>query len=272
MWEREVRILREALAPFYQLEKEMRRKVIDIEDRLEGNYDEHVRLRERVVTVDDVTMSLEKKVEELEGLRSKRRRVGRNNQVREEPSQNGYVSPDTNAMRRVSSSVDERSVHTPSSRALSPNGVAPAAPEPEEPRSSGILNLAEIPRPTNFNMSQRLSPALEEPRSSGFLTLDLAERLSQKAASDHGQPTLQQAARITPPQDRPSPPGYAKSNPDVSRASRTPPETQVVSSKAPQIDVMVLPVNTSPRKRKHHVDHIALDVLADVTVASPLIH
>jgi hypothetical protein len=35
---------------------------------------------------------------------------------------------------------------------------------------------------------------------------------------------------------------------------------------------MILPENLSPRKRKHHLDHIALDVLADVTVASPLIH
>ncbi len=44
------------------------------------------------------------------------------------------------------------------------------------------------------------------------------------------------------------------------------------SAKLPAIEVMVLPANTSPRKRKHPLDHLALDVLADVTVASPLIH
>ena len=272
MWEREVRILREALAPFYNSEKEMRRKLIDIEDRLEGNYDDQLRLKGRVDSIDEATMLLEKRVDEMEGARSKRRRVGRN-QVHEETLQNGYVSPDT--MRRVSSSIDERSnsIHTPSSRALSPNGVATATTEHEEPRSSGILNLVEMPRPTPpFNVSQRLSPAQEEARSSGFLTLDLAERLSQKSGSDHGQVVGQSIARITPPQDRPSPPSYSRSNPDipVPRASRTPPEN--LSTKLPIIDVMVLPDNISPRKRKHHLDHIALDVLADVSVTRPLIH
>ncbi|EXJ72360.1 uncharacterized protein A1O5_04864 [Cladophialophora psammophila CBS 110553] len=275
MWEREVRILREALAPFYQSEKEMRRRIVDIEDRVEGNYDEHVRLRDRVVAVDDATMSVEKRVEELEDFRFKRRRLGRNN-TQDQPSQNGYVSSDPDNFRRVSSSVDGGSVRTPSSRALSPNGTAPApAPEPEEPRSSGILNLvAEMPRPGPFaNLPQRLSPPQEEARSSGFLTLDLGERLKERPASEQvaAQVTIHSASRFTPPQERPSPSSSAKSNPDVpATATRTPPK--LLNTKLPVIDVMVLPGNISPRKRKHHVDHIALDVLADVTVASPLIH
>ena len=271
MWDREVRILREALAPFYNSEKEMRRKVMDIEDRLEGNYDEQVRLRDRVVTVDDIFMSLEKRVEELEGQRPKRRRVVRP-QGPDETIQTGNISSD-NSVRRVSSSIDERSVHTPSSRALSPltNGIAPSNIEVEEPRSSGILNLVELPRATPFNFHQRLSPPQDEPRSSGFLTIDLADRLVQKAASERGLDVAQRAIQ-TPPQDRPSPPGYARSDPEVPRASRTPLENHR-STKLPLIDVMVLPpINTSPRKRKHHLDHIALDVLADVSVASPLIH
>ncbi|KIW76049.1 hypothetical protein Z517_10794 [Fonsecaea pedrosoi CBS 271.37] len=272
MWEREIRILREALAPFYQSEKEMRRRIVDIEDRVDGNYDEHVRLRDRVVAVDDATMSMEKRVEELEDFRFKRRRVGRNN-TQDQPLQNGYVSSDPDNFRRVSSSIDGGSVRTPSSRALSPNGTAPApAPEPEEPRSSGILNLvAEIPRPGHFvNLPQRLSPPQEEPRSSGFLTLDMGERLKERAASEQvAQISVHQASRITPPQDRPSPSNSAKSNQDIpSRATRTPPE--ILNPRMPIIDVMVLPGNVSPRKRKHHLDHIALDVLADVTVASPL--
>lgn len=273
MWEREIRILREALAPFYQSEKEMRRKTADLEDRVEGTYDEQVRLQGRVVAIDDATLSIAKRVEELEGLRSKRRRVARISGPEEQsPAASEHASPDTIATRRVSSGIDERSVHTPSSRALSPSGATSGSTEAEEPRSSGILNLVEIPRSAPFNINGRLSPPNDEPRSSGFLNLDLAERLHQKTVSDPTQTVFQHhvAARITPPQDRPSPPGYAESNPELIRPVLLPPDN--TAKKIPLIDVMVLPVNTSPRKRKHHLDHIALDVLADVSMASPLIH
>lgn len=273
MWEREVRILREALAPFYQSEKEMRRRVMEVEDRVEGNYDEHVRLRDRMVAVDDATMSIEKRVEELEGSRSKRRRVGRNHIQLQDPNlQNDYMSSDADNFRRVSSSNDGGSVRTPSSRALSPNAVPPPV-EAEGPRSSGILNLvAEQPRPVTFvNLPQRLSPPQEEPRSSGFLHLDLGERFKDKVAAEQATQVALRQARITPPQDKPSPAGSVHTNPEVPRmVNRTPPEP--VTTKLPIIDIMVLPDNMSPRKRKHHLDHIALDVLADVTCASPLIH
>lgn len=272
MWEREVRILREALAPFYQSEKEMRRKIADVEDRVEGNYDEQVRLHGRVVALDDATMSMEKRVEELEGLRSKRRRVGHTHGSEEQHLQSGHASPNTVAATGVPSSSDERSAQTPSSRALSPNGAALTATEAEEPRSSGILNLVEMPRSAPFNVHGRLSPPHYEPRSSGFLTVNHAERLSQKAGLERPQTMIQHhaAARITPPQDRPSPPGDARSNPDIARAFPTPPDN--VPKKVPFTGVMVVPVNTSPRKRKYHLDHLALDVLADVSMASPLIH
>jgi hypothetical protein len=273
MWEREVRILREALAPFYQSEKEMRRRIIDIEDKVEGNYDEQVRLRERILAVDDATMLVEKRVDELEGSRPKRRRVARNH-VHEPNFPSEYMSSADDNFRRISSSNDGGSVRTPSSRALSPNGVAPPpAFVPEGPRSSGILNLvAEVPRPATFvNLPQRLSPPQDEVRSSGFLTLDLGERLKERTSEQATQVALHQAARITPPQDRPSPAGSVHSNLDgPPRASRTPPDPP--NTRLPIIDIMVLPENMSPRKRKHHLDHIALDVLADVTVASPLIH
>ncbi|KEF60570.1 uncharacterized protein A1O9_02131 [Exophiala aquamarina CBS 119918] len=272
LWESEVRILREALAPFYKHDEEMRHKVTDIEDRVEGNYDEQVRLRDRLVAVDDMAMTLEKRVEELEGQRPKKRRVNRA-QGPEEQLPNGHISSD-NSGRRVSSSIDERSIHTPSSRALSPltNASAPPHTEMEEARSSGILNLVELPRSMPFNFPPRLSPPQDEARSSGFLNLNLADRLAQKAASERGLDAAQRAIQ-TPPQDRPSPPAsvYARSDPEIARASYTPPAV-MQPSKLPLVDIMVLPpINTSPRKRKHF-DHIALDVLADVSVASPLIH
>ncbi|KIW20506.1 hypothetical protein PV08_01081 [Exophiala spinifera] len=245
----------------------------ELEDRVEGNYDEQVRLHGRVVAVDDATMSIEKRVDELEGLRSKRRRVGRISGPEEQHLPSGHASPDAIATRRVSSSIDGRSVRTPSSRALSPSAAISGSAEAEEPRSSGILNLVEIPRIAPSNINGRLSPPPhDEPRSSGFLNLDLAERLHQKTASDATQTVVQHhaAARITPPQDRPSPPVYAQSKPEVVRPVFLPPEN--AEKKISLIDVMVLPVNTSPRKRKHHLDHRALDVLADVSMASPLIH
>jgi hypothetical protein len=268
-WERDIRILREALAPFYQSEKDMKRRIVEVEDRVEGNYDEHVRLRDRVVAVDDATMGIERRVEELEGSRNKRRRVGRPNV--HEVLQNGYVSSDQDNFRRISSSNDGGSVHTPSSRALSPNGPPPNASR-EEARSSGILNLvAELPRPTPFTLPPRLSPPHEEVRSSGFLTVDLTDRLKEKATSDPPRPIVPKtAARITPPQDRASPATSTKSIPDVpTRVTWSP--LEINHSKMPIIDVITLPGNMSPRKRKHELDHLALDVLADVTVASPLV-
>ncbi|KAK5029383.1 hypothetical protein LTS07_005845 [Exophiala sideris] len=270
LWEGDTRILREALAPFYQNEKEMRRKIVELESKLENNHDEQIRLRERVLAVDDVNVAIEKRVEELEGLRSKRRRVGRGHGQDEPPLQNGHVSPNTMPARRVSSSIDERSAHTPSSRALSPNGSGSTTTDPEEPRSSGILNLVEMPRSALLNMPQHLSPSQEEPRSSGFLTVDRAEGLSQTASEQAQTVALHHAARITPPHDRPSPPVHVKLFTDIPRSAPTPPDN--APKKVPLLDVMVLPVNTSPKKRKYHLDHIALDVLADVSMASPLIH
>jgi hypothetical protein len=271
MWEREVRILREALAPFYSNEKELRRKITDIEDRLEGNYDEQVRLRERVIAVDDITMSIEHRVDELEGHRPKKRRAGRNQSI-DDVSSNDIVSSGS-SLRQESSSIDERSIRTPSSRALSPNGPMVVTVDTAEPRSSGILNLVDMSRSTPLHLSQRFSPTQEEPRSSGFLNFDLAERLlvSQKAASEKGQEATTYAMQLGSHSGASSA-GYARSNPDLSTAGtsgRSP--RDIAFSKIPSVDVVVLPGSLSPRKRKHHVEHIALDVLANVSAASPLI-
>ena len=270
MWEREVRILREALAPFYQSEKDMRRRVVELEDKVEGNYDEQVRLRERVVAIDDTTMLTERRVEELEGSRSKRRRVSRTH-AHPPILHSEYISSADDQFRRTSSSNDGGSVRTPSSRALSPTGPQPMPIE--GPRSSGILNLvADAPRPAVlFSLPQRLSPPQDEVRSSGFLTLNLGERLKDKTPDQATHLARHQAARFTPPQDRPSPSGSVLSNQEGGPVqSRTPPEP--AHMKLPAIEKMVPPESMSPRKRKHHLDHLALDVLADVTVASPLIH
>jgi len=278
LWEREVRILREALAPFYKSEQDVRRKLIELEDRIEGNYDEHVRLKERVVAVDDANMALERRVEDVEGSRSKRRRVGRP-ALHEDWASNGHVSPQA---RRVSPNTDERSVQSTSSRALSPNGVSTVlsvSSEHEEPRSSGILNLVEMARATPFALPQRLSPAQEEPRSSGFLALDLAERLNaRKAGAPNEQETVAPttAADQVRVQEAHASPAYARSNPDAPSSGHRSPRFQTATAilNRSLVDrILPPPTSLSPvRKRKYALEHMALDVLADVSVASPLIH
>ena len=270
--EREVRILREALAPFYKSEQEMRRKLVELEDRVEGNYDEQVRLKERVVAVDDSNMQVEKRIEELEG-RGKRRRVSR--QVGGEESIPNGVAGD---MRRVSN-LDDRSVQSSSSRALSPNSNFGQPHELEEPRSSGILNLVEAPRPMQFpnpaSLTKRPSGERNEPRSSGFLALDLAERLgNRKVQAIHPRDMTQARALAFAAAQRHSPPDYAQSDPDQPMNRRSPsfPLPPPYTSGMPRAVMQLSSLQMSPRKRKHLTDHMALDVLADVSVASPLIH
>jgi hypothetical protein len=254
LWEREIRILREALAPFYKSEQDMRRKLIEVEDRIEGNYDEQVRLRDRLVALDDANMSLEKRVEDVETSRAKRRRVSRP-RMHEDALMQVSSSDD----RRVS---DERSVYSNSSHALSPGSVfTPMQPEVEEPRSSGILDLMARSRLHSAPVVRNTHDRVEEARSSGFLALDLAERLgkTQMTTTEQAIPT----PGAPPPygwlRDRHSPPDYAQSDPDANMR-RSPNSAPPGHS----------PADHSPRKRKLP-EHMALDVLADVSMASPMI-
>jgi hypothetical protein len=269
-WEREFRILRDALAPFYKSEQDMRRRLIEIEDRVEGNYDEQLRLRDRVVAIDDASMTVERRIEDLEITRGKRRRISRQLGV-EEGMTNGFGHD----VRRVSSNIDEKSVHSSSSRALSPNSNFPTASDMEEPRSSGILNLMDMPRSTPHAAPPARPPPSEEPRSSGFLALDLAERLGNR------KPAAPPAAPPNAPYAHPAgsgtlnPPAYARSNPDASFERRTSPiiPRPVQNGLISNGIRMTGHHDLSPRKRKHFVpNHMALDVLADVSVASPLFH
>ena len=266
IWEREVRVLREALTPFYRSEQDMRRKLVELEDRVEGNYDEQVRLRERVLAVDDASITVERRVEDLEMSRGKRRRISR-----QQGTDDAFPSGRSmDSMRRVSTNIEERSVHSSSSRALSPNGNLAISSEGDEPRSSGILNLMDMPRSTPHAAPKARGPA-HEPRSSGFLALDLAERLSQRK-----QPSEPPQHTVLPPIHPPfaglsGPLPYAKSNPDASFERRSPIIPQPVQNGLITNGIRSTPPDLSPRKRKHFAEHMALDVLADVSVASPLV-
>ncbi len=265
-------MLREALAPFYKSEQDMRRKLVEIEDHVEGNYDEQVRLRERVVALDDANMHLEKRVEDLEG-RGKRRRISRQIGGEDNPP-NGNVGD----ARRISNNIDERSVHSASSRALSPNSNFGLTQDQEEARSSGILNLVEAPRsmpypPPPSPLVRRSTPNdREEPRSSGFLALDLAERMeNRKLGEEHPRVVNQSPSQVL----NRSPPDYAQSDPDqpmVRRSPSFPPPPPIINGVS-RYNMRIIPAEmVSPRKRKHLTEHMALEMLADVSVASPLIH
>lgn len=197
MREREVRLLRETLQPFYQHLEGTRLKVTELEDRVEANYDEHVRLRDRVVALDDSGMSMEKRIDDIEaeGSTLKRRRISR-----------AVMNGDDRHQRQSDELSMSHSSHISgpvtfaASRSISPTGqhitghgtleygpmAAPA--EREGPRSSGILNLVQLSRTPPYHdltsemPSRRVSPPreYEEPRSSGFLALDLAERLARR--------------------------------------------------------------------------------------------
>ena len=240
--QREVRVLREALAPFYKNEEQMHRKLVELEDRVEGNYDEQVRIRDQVVALDDANMGLEKRIEEAQN-NAKRRRLSPH-EPRNMPTNNSGDE------RRQSNNTDRRSISSVSSHALSSGShISPPPQEPEEPRSSGILNLIDI----NAHTRRHPPPARNIPvrsyeaRSSGFLALDLADRFARRTIIAPYPPaysTLQ------------SPPDYAQSDTDA--ACRRVGDTNEV-------------LDMSPRKRKHVVDHMALDMLAEVSSASPLI-
>ena len=275
MWEREVRILREALAPFYKSEQDMRRKQVELEDRVEGNFDEQVRLKDRVVALDDANMHVEKRVEELEG-RGKRRRISRQTGV-EDNVPNGVI-PDG---PRISNNPDEHSVYSSSSRALSPNSNYGVGQGPAEARSSGILNLIEAPRPILYPppppvVRRSISHDRDDPRSSGFLALDLAERMGSTNVNEHshssGHPPVQ-----APVREKTSPPDYAQSDPDQPMMRRRspsfslPPPPPATTYAGPRNGMKISLAEMSPRKRKHLVEHLALDVLADASIASPLI-
>ncbi len=272
VWDRELRLMREALAPFYRSEQDMRRKLVELEDRIEGNYDEQVRLKERVVAIDDANMAVEKRLEDLETTRGKRRRISRQN-MPDEALPNGQSAND---MQRLPSNIDERSIHSSSSRPLSPNTNIPTVPEGDEPRSSGILNLMEMPRSTP-HAAPKPRPPPYEARSSGFLALDLAERfgkIKQAAASkqDMPMPTNHQGAI-----EYQHPPPYARSNPDATFGRRSPiiprpVQNGMITNGIHANGNRLSPPDLSPRKRKHFADHMALDVLAEVSVASPLIN
>ena len=261
--EREVRILREALHPFYKSEEEMRRKLVEIEDRIEGNYDEQLRLKDRVMALDDANMALEKRLEDAEGYKAKRRRISR-------PVVNGTTSdirPDDNGRSSAQSSPRDFTLTKAAfSGTLSPQ--RPASSEREEPRSSGILNLVNVSEPPPYFPQAMVPTPRNEVRSSGFLEIPLSDRLASKFSANQAKDI---APSTMPVQKRASNSLYDQHIP-VSVVSMLMSSQIAGRDKATAMTVKeVLPSHRPFEISEHNGELRPLDVLANLSVASSLV-
>ena len=265
--EREVRILREALHPFYKSEEEMKRKLIEVEDRLEATYDEQIRLKDRIVALDDASMALEKKLEETEDTRPKRRRTSR--QIPNGVSHDASDSPSRDSA--YSSPLGHTLSPPTSSRAISPTGPTLHVAEHDEPRSSGILNLVNLHEPPTFAPTPREPTPREEVRSSGFLEISLAERLAYKFASS---PPPRDFATASAPVQAPAPLQhqsiYNLSAPGSGLPMTSSPQMNGASKAASMKSAEVSPTDGA-KKRTWDGELRPLDVLANLSAASPMV-
>lgn len=273
LWEREARVLREALSPFYHTEQDMRRKLLDLEDKVDANYDEHNRLGERVLAIDDANATLERRIQMWEDARGRKRKAS----VGVEG--HGVMSPESNYTSASSIESDT----TLSSTNMSPQPPSPANPPMPvriavpSPRSSGVLNHRAVPRHSGGHSfhDQRQLPMpgmVSEPRSSGFLSIDLAQRLRRKDASPPEAKARSLSGRRGPSAEQ-----KARS-PSTSSELPTPPQGRVSSGALPVSGLLSnsptrADLDTrSPKKRKQQNGMMALDVLANASMASPLAH
>ncbi|KAK5097719.1 hypothetical protein LTR70_000567 [Exophiala xenobiotica] len=267
IWEREVRILRETLAPFYHTEADLTRRLLDLEGKTDQTYEGHSLLKERLATLDKTSMTLERRLDNCELSRCRKRKAGLGQE------ETGIMSPGSNYTCSETSVSDATSVTTHKSpQAPSPlNPPLPASPFTTSPRSSGILRLSSAAHYSNghtayVNHHKRRLPASNiEPRSSGFLSIDLAERLRNQRLEQpqHGEPALSAI------HDGPRASAYMKKS-----GLPSPPHNEVSAGALPVSALLSKSIgrkmeSRSPKKLKQHNDGMTgLELLANV--AGPL--
>jgi len=254
----------------------MRRKLVEIEDRLDGTYDEQLRMKDRIVALDDANMALEKRLDDGAAAKPKRRRTTNQN-GNQTANQNGNqhvnVVPhdsrsDVNDSTSVrSSSQGQLSPLTLSSGATSPYGPGLIISEPEEPRSSGILNLVDFPERPQHTQTPREATPREEVRSSGFLEISLAERLASKFVPNPSKDFTATSASLQVRGRHPSLCGresVANVLPLIS--------SQIEAANKPNTNTAaeVSPAESIARKRKWD-EEMPLNVLANLSAASPMV-
>lgn len=267
IWEREVRILREALAPFYNTEADLKRRLLNLEDKTDRTYEEHSLLKERLAALDKTGITLERRLDDCELSRCRKRKASLSQE------ETGVMSPGSNYTCSETSVSDMTSVTTRKSpQAPSPlNPPLPASIVTTSPRSSGMLRLSSAAHysnghPAYVNHHKRQLPASNtEPRSSGFLSIDLAERLRNQRLErpQHGKPALSaihdapRASAYTNKSGLPSPPHNEVS------AGALPVSALLSNSMGRKME------SRSPKKLKQHNGGMTgLELLANV--AGPL--
>jgi hypothetical protein len=268
--DREIRILREALHPFYKSEEEMKRKLIEVEDRIEGNYDEQLRLKDRVMALDDANMALEKRLEEAEDARPKKRRTSR--QVPNGLSNGVGGSDNISHDSALSSPLGQSLSLSASSRAISPTGPKLHVADHDEARSSGILNLANLQEPPPITPTLREPTPREEARSSGFLEISLAERFALKfATSPPPRDFATTSAPIQAYAPLPQQSTYNQSLPANGFAMVSSPHMNGTTKGASVTSADGSPTEGGLKKRTWEGELRPLDVLANLSAASPMV-
>lgn len=273
IWENDARVLREVSSQLYSKEQDMRRKLMDLEDKVDTYYDEHTRLGERVSAIDNANANLERRMSTWDDARGRKRKASINAEGQ------GVMSPESNYTS--ASSVE-------SDIALSSTNISPQSASPvnlplqigmviPSPRSSGVLNHRATSRhkPKDHVHSQRQPQALGvngEPRSSGFLSIDLAQRLGKKQPSPAST-----VERLLPVRGLPVADQKARSS-STSSGISSPPQVKTSSGALPVSGLLSdSPTRTGfdmrlPKKRKQQQGVMALDVLANASIASPMTH
>lgn len=270
-WEREVRVLREALAPFYQSESEMKRRLMQLEDRLDSSYDEQSRLKERVVAIDDASMTLERRVEDVELYKKRKRKaslIHETNSVMSPESSYTYTS--SSAASDATSVSTQRSPQPPSPMNL----PVPVSTSVASPRSSGVLHLKSGPRYGHAYQPHKvqLPSPVDEPRSSGFLSIDLAERLRKHKLSPSSN------AEVLPSISATTNGMYIQRAPTMAHGLPSPPPGKAPDG-ALTVSGLLSPAirpeheNRSAKRYKQDVNGImALEILANATVEQTVAH
>lgn len=241
---------------------------MDLEEKIDSNYDEHHRLKERVVAIDHANTSLERHVQTIDDARGRKRKASIS------AGRCRIMSPESNCT--TASSVGSET--TSSSGNISPqppspvNLPVPSNPTVVSPRSSGVLIHRATSRHgsvgQNHDPRQVPTAALaNEPRSSGFLSIDLAQRMRRKQPSPTGshEKLLPVGGNIPDHQSGKSvsitsaPPTYKKSPGAI-------PVSGLLSTSPtrPGFD------QRSLKKRRQQNGMMALDVLANASVERPL--
>lgn len=185
--EKEIRILREALAPFYRSEEEIKRKMIELEDQVEGNYDEQVGLLNRVMALDAANDRLERL---LAGFRDNQKRPPSNRSPSMEIDRNGssiVASPNQDPTPAYTVTENSHITEVQEKRLTNISVLDLSRPLKVATRRSSApaSDMASSIDPNELSISASVSPALtpalappmvedNHPRSSGVLDLPLS--------------------------------------------------------------------------------------------------